>query len=212
MVQSMVVSAEPRQRLAERAVAEADLQQAPPFHCRPWEVVEEIRVELKYASSKRLSDASEASVMPSVRARFVPHNSSQKAALRSSSAGSPTMETAYSPAPHVYDLRRPMTEVMITGRRLLVVGGAGFVGSNLVRGCWPRSGTILVVDNLLSAEDWNLPADARLAFVEGSIADAACSRRSTDEFDYVFHLATFHGNQTPSRSPSPTTRTTRSRR
>ena len=41
----MVVGAEPRQRLTERAVAEADLQQSPPVYRRAREVVEEVRVE-----------------------------------------------------------------------------------------------------------------------------------------------------------------------
>jgi UDP-glucose 4-epimerase len=54
----------------------------------------------------------------------------------------------------------------------LVVGGAGFVGSNLVRlllneGCQ----AITIVDNLLSAERRNVSDDPRVRFVEASIAD-----------------------------------------
>ena len=59
--------------------------------------------------------------------------------------------------------------------RNLVVGGAGFVGSNLVRRLL-GDGTerIVVVDNLLSAETGNLPKDPRVEFIEGSIAEAGC--------------------------------------
>jgi nucleoside-diphosphate-sugar epimerase len=90
----------------------------------------------------------------------------------------------------------------LRGERCLVVGGAGFVGSNLVKlllesGC----GEIVVVDNLLSAERVNVLDDRRIRFVEGSIADDAVLKHVTDEFDYVFHLATYHGNQSSIANP-----------
>ncbi len=80
--------------------------------------------------------------------------------------------------------------------RVLVVGGAGFVGSNLgLRLLHEGVRSLVVVDNLLSAEAWNLPGDPRVTFVEGSIADDAVLAGLRDDLDYVFHLATFHGNQ-----------------
>jgi nucleoside-diphosphate-sugar epimerase len=86
--------------------------------------------------------------------------------------------------------------------RLLVVGGAGFVGSNLVRTALADgAGRVLVVDNLLSAERENLPDDERVELVEGSIADDAVLASLEDEFDYVFHLATYHGNQSSIANP-----------
>jgi nucleoside-diphosphate-sugar epimerase len=81
------------------------------------------------------------------------------------------------------------------GTAALVVGGAGFVGGNLVRELLARdAGRVLVVDNLLSAERENIPADERVEFLEGSIADDAVLDRLGDEFDHVFHLATDHEN------------------
>jgi len=84
----------------------------------------------------------------------------------------------------------------ISGSSALVVGGAGFVGSNVCRRLLADGiGRVVVIDNLLSAERWNLPEDPRLEFTLGSVADDAVLSSVTDEFDFVFHLATFHGNQ-----------------
>lgn len=88
------------------------------------------------------------------------------------------------------------------GQSLLVVGGAGFIGSNLVREALIREcDTAVVVDNLLSSERANLPDDRRLHFMQGSIADDAILAELRDEFTYVFHLATYHGNQSSIEHP-----------
>lgn len=85
---------------------------------------------------------------------------------------------------------------------VLVVGGAGFVGANVVRELLERGAArVLVVDNLLSAERDNLPDDPRAELLEGSIGDAAVLGRLDDAFDYIFHLATFHGNQSSIADP-----------
>ena len=87
-------------------------------------------------------------------------------------------------------------------QRVVVVGGAGFVGSNLVRQALAQDcRAVLVVDNLLSAERDNVPVDPRVRLLEGSIADPAVLGRIRDEWDYVFHLATFHGNQNSIADP-----------
>ncbi len=85
---------------------------------------------------------------------------------------------------------------------LLVVGGAGFVGSNFVRAALAHGcRRIVVVDNLLSAERENLPGGPRVELIEGSIADDGVLATLSDEFDCVFHLATYHGNQSSIANP-----------
>lgn len=90
----------------------------------------------------------------------------------------------------------------IAGASILVTGGAGFVGGNLVRRLLSEGAAqICVVDNLLSAERWNVAADDRVSFMEGSIADPRVLWNIGDVYDYVFHLSTFHGNQSSMHDP-----------
>lgn len=85
---------------------------------------------------------------------------------------------------------------------ILVVGGAGFVGSNLVLKLLEQEpGKVLVVDNLLSSERSNVPEDARVQFIEGSITDDAILAALPDTLDYVFHLSCYHGNQSSIADP-----------
>jgi len=87
-------------------------------------------------------------------------------------------------------------------KRILVVGGAGFVGSNLVKKVLETNpASVIVVDNLLSAEHENLPPDSRVDFIEGSITDVSILSRLNDDLDYIFHLATYHGNQSSICNP-----------
>lgn len=87
-------------------------------------------------------------------------------------------------------------------RSVLVVGGAGFVGANLVRAALERGcRRVLVADNFLSSEPAALPDDPRVDLIEGSIADDRVLAQIGDDYDAVFHLATFHGNQNSIADP-----------
>ncbi|CCB87679.1 NAD-dependent epimerase/dehydratase family protein [Parachlamydia acanthamoebae] len=88
-------------------------------------------------------------------------------------------------------------------QKVLIVGGAGFVGSNLVHEILSTSphASVHIVDNLLSAEKLNIPTDPRVSFTEGSIADDHVLDQLQDEYAFIFHLATYHGNQSSIHDP-----------
>lgn len=88
------------------------------------------------------------------------------------------------------------------GRNVMVVGGAGFVGSNLVKELL-REGAqrVLVVDNLLSSDPVNVPLDNRVVFLPRSITDERALDSIPSDLDYVWHLACFHGNQSSIADP-----------
>lgn len=97
-----------------------------------------------------------------------------------------------------------MAERSLSGARVLVVGGAGFVGSNLVRALLDERdpAEVIVVDNLLSAERLNVPeSDPRVRFVEGSINDDRILADLPDDLRFAFALSTYHGNQSSIADP-----------
>jgi UDP-glucose 4-epimerase len=73
-------------------------------------------------------------------------------------------------------------------RRVLVTGGAGFVGSNLVRRLLREEARVTVVDDLFTGRRENLP-DSGFDFVEGSVCDPALVEHLVAESEVVFHAA-----------------------
>jgi nucleoside-diphosphate-sugar epimerase len=95
-----------------------------------------------------------------------------------------------------------MSEFDFKGAKVLVVGGAGFVGSNLVRLLLQSNvGSVLVVDNLLSSDMANVPLDDRVRMIPRSITEDAVLAALPQDLDYAFHLACFHGNQSSIADP-----------
>jgi len=71
--------------------------------------------------------------------------------------------------------------------RILITGGAGFIGSNIVEHLQGKA-DVRVLDNLRSGFKRNL-APFKHEWIEASILDRAAVRRAMQEVDYVFHLA-----------------------
>lgn len=82
-------------------------------------------------------------------------------------------------------------------KTILVTGGAGAIGSNLVRALADCSAKLVIIlDNLSSAELWNIPSLSNVLFVYGDIRDEIKLKRVFFERpDVIFHLAAFFANQ-----------------
>ena len=81
----------------------------------------------------------------------------------------------------------------LDGARVLVVGGAGFLGSHIVDQLTDsRVSEIVVLDNFVRGTRENLRdavRDPRVSVVEGSVTDLDLLRRLMEGTDYAFHLA-----------------------
>ena len=60
---------------------------------------------------------------------------------------------------------------------------------------------ITLVDNLLSSDAFNIPKSNNVKFILGSITDDKILYNLPKHFDYIFHLATYHGNQSSIHDP-----------
>lgn len=81
-------------------------------------------------------------------------------------------------------------------RRVLVSGGAGFIGSHLVERLLARGDRVTVVDNLSTGRRSNLPEDhPHLRFIEAPVKQAIEVFGPGEKFDEIYHLAAAVGVQ-----------------
>ena len=75
--------------------------------------------------------------------------------------------------------------------RILITGGAGCLGSNLIEHWLPKGHEILVVDNFATGKREVVPALKGLTLLEGSIADRQTVQRAFEQFrpTHVVHAA-----------------------
>jgi nucleoside-diphosphate-sugar epimerase len=75
-------------------------------------------------------------------------------------------------------------------RKVLITGGAGFIGSHLARAYEARGDSVRVLDNFSSGKRSNLSdLEGRIEIVEGSILDEAILDRALDGAEIVYHEA-----------------------
>lgn len=81
---------------------------------------------------------------------------------------------------------------MIQGKKILVTGGAGFIGSHLVEALLKRNNQVICLDNLSTGHRENIASYAQstnFTFIEGDIRDSQTCLEVTHGVDYVFHQA-----------------------
>lgn len=82
------------------------------------------------------------------------------------------------------------------GVKVLVTGGASFIGSHLVDRLVSRGAVVRVADDLSSGSLANLSQCIdRIEFLEGDLRDRMFTRGVTGGRDVVFHLAACHGGR-----------------
>ena len=80
--------------------------------------------------------------------------------------------------------------------RVLVTGGASFIGSHLAERLVKEGASVRVADNLSSGRLENLDAvKSQIEFFEGDLLDPDFARSSCRGCDVVFHLAADHGGR-----------------
>lgn len=80
----------------------------------------------------------------------------------------------------------------IENSRILVTGGAGFIGSNLVEVLLSQNNELVVLDNFATGKRENLAPFAEnphFTLIEGDIRNMATCRQAVDGIDYVLHEA-----------------------
>jgi nucleoside-diphosphate-sugar epimerase len=83
-------------------------------------------------------------------------------------------------------------------RRVLVTGGASFIGSNLVYALVERGAKVRVIDDLSSGKRENigdLLEKGKIEFVEGDLREQGVAERAVAGASVVFHLAADHGGR-----------------
>ncbi len=80
----------------------------------------------------------------------------------------------------------------IKNSTVLVTGGAGFIGSNLIEVLLEQGNKLVCLDNFLTGKRENIKAFANnpdFVLIEGDIRDLAVCRKACDGVDYVLHQA-----------------------
>jgi len=87
--------------------------------------------------------------------------------------------------------------------RVLIIGGAGFIGSHLVRLCLERKCQVWVYDDFSTGRKEFLPNDSALHVVEGDILNTKCLSNTIGESntDTLYHLAAIHHIPTCEKRP-----------
>ena len=74
-------------------------------------------------------------------------------------------------------------------KRILVTGGAGFIGSEVVSQLIKKNAMVTVLDNFSSGKKQYLPKKKNLKIIKGDITDENIIGRSVKDQEFVIHLA-----------------------
>lgn len=88
-----------------------------------------------------------------------------------------------------------------TPLRILVTGGAGFIGAHLVRALLAAGHHVIVLDDFSTSSRASLPEHPRLAVRRGSVLEPGDVAQAAERCDFVFHLAGVVGKRLVAENP-----------
>ena len=90
--------------------------------------------------------------------------------------------------------------LFVKDKRILITGGAGFIGSNLVESLY-KDNEVTVLDNLHTGKKSNIKTamENGVVFVKG---DAKNVKKMNEDFDYIFHLGIYSASPMYRNDPS----------
>ena len=91
---------------------------------------------------------------------------------------------------------------VLNGKTILVTGGAGAIGSNLVKTLSGYKCKVIVIDDLSAGQKENMPDRNNIIFYKDTILnDKVLDQIFKKKIDYVFHLAAHFANQNSVEHP-----------
>ncbi len=85
-----------------------------------------------------------------------------------------------------------MEQHLITGKKVLVTGGAGFIGSNLVEALLQQDNRVVCLDNFSTGKRTNIAGfleHSAFTLIEGDIRDLVTCHQAVEGVDIVLHQA-----------------------
>ena len=81
---------------------------------------------------------------------------------------------------------------MLEDKNILVTGGAGFIGSNLIEHFLSQGNKVVCLDNFITGHKKNIKSflsDSNFTLIEGDIRNYEDCQKAVKDVDYVFHQA-----------------------
>ena len=88
--------------------------------------------------------------------------------------------------------------------RILITGGAGFIGSNLTKRLVTDGHEVVVLDNLLRGNKLEKSVSESITFINGDVRDAETVRNAAAGCDVIFHFAAVLGVDVVADNPVET--------